>query len=71
MYYHDSYMYKAIVSAMAVTHSTKREREKGIPLWKAMMLRFIPYTVVGGFLAGSGILILQARSACGPHVQYN
>ena len=24
------------------------------------MLRFIPYTVVGGFLAGSGILILQA-----------
>ena len=24
-----------------------------------MMLRFIPYTVVGGFLAGSGILILQ------------
>lgn len=27
---------------------------------KAMMLRFIPYTVVAGFLAGSGILILQA-----------
>ncbi|CAK9061673.1 unnamed protein product [Durusdinium trenchii] len=25
----------------------------------AMMLRFIPYTVVAGFLAGSGILILQ------------
>lgn len=24
------------------------------------MLRFIPYTVVAGFLAGSGILILQA-----------
>mmetsp|Transcript_16249 Transcript_16249/g.38379 ORF Transcript_16249/g.38379 Transcript_16249/m.38379 type:complete len:848 (-) Transcript_16249:52-2595(-) len=29
----------------------------------AMMLRFIPYTVVGGFLAGSGILILQESLA--------
>lgn len=30
------------------------------PRVQAMMLRFIPYTVVAGFLAGSGILILQA-----------
>ena len=36
------------------------------PVSEAMMLRFIPYTVVGGFLAGSGILILQERGYSSP-----